>query len=266
MKKYLHYAVLVLVATVFCGVMPLARAASTGETSVSLGAEYTSGDYGTSSETNIWYFPVTLRYETDRYMMALTVPYLIVEGTGNVVASGGRHGTPRPNPNPTNQGTQTNYGLGDIELVASHVIAQSEAGWRVSLGGYIKFGTADEQENLGTGEDDFSVHLAADRTYETNTLFGTAGYKVLGDMPGVDYDNVFFGSVGVSHRLDATRAAGVELYMEQAPLPGVDGQSELTLFLSSKLEAKTRLTGYVIAGLADGSPDWGLGLTLKISQ
>ncbi|HSD97929.1 MAG TPA: hypothetical protein VLB06_12400, partial [Sulfuricaulis sp.] len=144
MKKYLHYAVLVLVATVFCGVMPLARAASTGETSVSLGAEYTSGDYGTSSETNIWYFPVTLRYETDRYMMALTVPYLIVEGTGNVVASGGRHGTPRPNPNPTNQGTQTNYGLGDIELAASHVIAQSEAGWRVSLGGYIKFGTADE--------------------------------------------------------------------------------------------------------------------------
>jgi hypothetical protein len=85
-------------------------------------------------------------------------------------------------------------------------------------------------------------------------------------MPGVDYDNVFFGSVGVSHRLDATRAAGVELYMEQATLPGVDGQSELTLFLSSKLEAKTRLTGYLIAGFADGSPDWGLGVTLKLTQ
>jgi hypothetical protein len=72
--------------------------------------------------------------------------------------------------------------------------------------------------------------------------------------------------VGVSHRLDATRSAGVELYMEQAPLPGVDGQSELTIFLSSKLEAKTRLTGYVVTGFADGSPDWGLGVALKMSQ
>jgi hypothetical protein len=117
-----------------------------------------------------------------------------------------------------------------------------------------------------TGEDDFSVQLEAVRTYGTNTLFGTAGYKVFGDMPGIDYDNVFYGSVGVSHRLDATRAAGMVLFVEQAPLAGIDGKSELTLFLSSKLEAKTRLTGYLIAGFADGSPDWGLGLTLKMSQ
>jgi len=263
MKRYLHYAVLVLIVTAFCGVMPLAQAASAGETSISLGAEYTSGDYGTSSSTNIWYFPVTLRYDTDRYMMALTVPYVFLEGNGNVVASGGGHGMPRPSSRPSTQGTQTDSGLGDIELVASHVIAQSD-GWRVNLGGYIKFGTADE--NLGTGENDYAVQLAADRTYGNNMLYGTAGYKVLGDIPGIDYDNVFYGSVGVSHRLDSTRAAGLELFVEQAPLAGIDGRSELTLFLSSKLEAKTRLMGYLIAGFADGSPDWGLGLTLKISQ
>jgi hypothetical protein len=72
--------------------------------------------------------------------------------------------------------------------------------------------------------------------------------------------------VGVSHRLDATRSAGVELYAQEAPLPGVDGKSELTLFLSGKPEAKARLTGYLIAGFADGSPDWGVGVVLKMSQ
>jgi len=263
MKKYLHFAVQLLIVTAFCSVMPLAQAASAGETSVSLGAEYTTGDYGTSSDTNIWYFPVTLRYETDRYMMALTIPYVVVEGTGNVVASGGGMGMPRPGSRPTTQGTETNYGLGDIELVASHVIAQSD-GWRMNLGGYIKFGTADE--NLGTGENDYAVQLAADKTYGDNTLYGTAGYKVFGDPPGIDYDNVFYGWVGLSHRLDATRAAGMELFVEQAPLSGIDGRSELTLFLSSKVEAKTRLMGYLIAGFADGSPDWGVGISLKISQ
>lgn len=105
-----------------------------------------------------------------------------------------------------------------------------------------------------TGEDDFAVQLAADRTYGNSTRYGTAGYNVLGDMPGIDYDNVFYRSAGVSHRLDATRAAGLELFVEQAALAG-DGRSELTLFLSSKLEAKTRLMGYLIVGFADGSPD-----------
>jgi hypothetical protein len=46
----------------------------------------------------------------------------------------------------------------------------------------------------------------------------------------------------------------------------VDGKSELTLFLSGKPEPRTRLTGYLIAGFADGSPDWGVGVTLKLSR
>jgi hypothetical protein len=253
----------VLALTVFCGAMSQLQAATVAETSISLGAEYTSGDYGTSSDTNMWYFPVTLRYETVRYMLALTVPYVVVEGTGNVVASGSGRGTPRRTT--TTVTSQTESGLGDIELGGSYAIAQ-DVDWRLGLGGLIKFGTADEQKNLSTGEDDVSVQLEAEKTYGKNALFGTAGYKMLGDPPGIDYDDVFYGSVGVSHRLDATRSAGAELYAQEAPLPGVDGKSELTLFLSGKSGPKTRLTGYLIAGFADGSPDWGAGVVLKMSQ
>jgi hypothetical protein len=265
MKKtfcYRNRPVCALALTALCGVMSMVQAATNGETSVSLGAEYTSGDYGTSSETKMWYFPVTLRYETDRYMMALTVPYVVVEGTGNVVAGGGMGGMRRTT---TSLTSRTESGLGDIELAGSHVIAQ-DAGWRLGLGGLIKLGTADEQDNLSTGEDDVAVQLEAEKTYGSNAFFGTAGYKVLGDPPGIDYDDVFYGSVGISHRLDETRSVGVELYAQEAPLPGVDGKSELTLFLSDKPEPRTRLTGYLIAGFADGSPDWGVGVTLKLSQ
>jgi hypothetical protein len=265
MKKfYWHrmHRVGVLALTVFCGAMSPLQAATAAETSVSLGAEYTSGDYGTTTETKMWYFPVTLRYETDRTMLALTVPYVVVEGTGNVVGGGSAHGLPRTT---TTLTSRTESGLGDIELAASHVIAQ-DAGWRLGLGGLIKFGTADEQDNLSTGEDDVAAQFEAEKTWGNNTLFGTAGYKILGDPPGIDYDNVFYGSVGVSRWLDATHSAGVELYAQEAPLPGVDGKSELTLFLSGKPEAKARLTGYLIAGFADGSPDWGVGVVLKMSQ
>lgn len=265
MKKFYwqrKHRVGVLALTACCGAMSQSPVATAAETSISLGAEYTSGDYGTSTETKMWYFPATLRYETDRTMLALTVPYAVVEGTGNVVAGGSAHGLPRTT---TTLTSRTESGLGDIELAASHVIAQ-DATWRLGLGGFIKFGTADEQDNLSTGEDDVAVQLEAEKTWAENTLFGTAGYKILGDPPGIDYDDVFYGSVGISRRLDATRSAGVELYAQEAPLPGVDGKSELMLFLSGQPGTKTRLTGYLIAGFADGSPDWGMGVVLKLSR
>jgi hypothetical protein len=38
------------------------------------------------------------------------------------------------------------------------------------------------------------------------------------------------------------------------------------LFLSGKTGQQARLTGYLIAGFADGSPDWGAGVVLKLSR
>jgi len=259
MKRYFHYAVLALVVTAFCSVMSLAQAASAGETSVSLGAEYTSGDYGTSSNTKMWYFPVTLRYETDRYMMALIVPYLIIEGSGDVVASGGRHGTPRPNPNPTNQGTQTDSGLGDIELVASHVIAQSEAGWRVSLGGYIKFGTAMSKiiwararmifrfiwRRIGRTAITRSSVLRDTRCWEIcresiTTMSSSDRWEYpTGSMPLAP---LAWNCIWSKRRYPCGWTVGIDAIFEQ------------------QAGGETRLTGYVIAGFADGSPTGGLEL------
>jgi len=250
----------IALCAVLLGVPSPARAAA-GQTSVSLGAEYTQGDYGTSSTTKIWYFPITLGYETDQNLVSITVPYLIVEGTGNVVAAGGM-GMRRTTSN-TNSTTET--GLGDIVLTGSQKIAGTATS-RIDLTGKIKFGTADEDKNLGTGENDYAVQLDFAQRYNDNSLFGSAGYKILGDPPGTDYRNVFYGSVGLSRKLDAASTAGLEFFAQQAVLSGTDGQSELTLFLSNKPDSRTKVTGYVLVGLANGSPDWGLGVALKLTQ
>jgi hypothetical protein len=239
---------------------PAASAATDADLSVSVGAEYTSGDYGTSSTTKIWYVPVTFGYETDPNAIYLTVPYVSVEGTGNVVASGEGRGLPHA---PTSASSRTESGLGDVLLVASHKIAGTATS-RVDLTGKIKFGTADRDKNLGTGEDDYAVQLDAEKSYAADTVYGSGGYKILGDPPGTDYDNVFYGVVGYSHKLDSLRAAGLEFYAQEAALSGTDGPSELTLFLSSKPDRKTKVSGYLLKGFSDGSPDWGVGATLKL--
>ena len=257
----------------FCATLlsapPVANAATDGETSIILGAEYTSGDYGTSSKTKIWYFPVTLRYETDVNAASITVSYLSVEGRGDVVVSGGGGGmgmgSQTVKRTSTLNGTRTDSGFGDVILTGSHKLAGT-ASSRVDLTGKIKLGTADETDNLGTGENDYAVQLDFEKDYNVNSVFGSAGYKILGDPPGTDYKNVFYGSIGFSHKLDAAHVAGLAFDVQQAALSGGSGLSELTLFLNNKLDKKTRLMGYVLKGFANGSPDWGLGVTLKLIQ
>ena len=265
-NKYFIPAVSILCATLLSA-PPRANAVTDGETSVILGAEYTSGDYGTSSKTKIWYFPMTLRYETDANAASVTVSYLSVEGRGDVVVSGGGMGMGSQTVKRTStlNSTRTDSGFGDVILTGSHKLSGT-ASSRIDLTGKIKFGTADETDNLGTGENDYSAQLDFEKAVDSNTVYGSAGYKILGDPPGTDYKNIFYGSIGFSHKLDAARAAGLTLDVQQAALSGGSGQSELTLFLNNKLDKKTRLTGYVVKGFANGSPDWGLGVTLKLIQ
>ena len=47
-----------------------------GELSAGAGANYSTGRYGDSTPTRIWSIPFLARYETDRWTLKLTVPYL----------------------------------------------------------------------------------------------------------------------------------------------------------------------------------------------
>jgi hypothetical protein len=244
---------------------PMAMAQD-GSFSFSVGAEYTTGDYGTSDTTDIWYFPATFKYETERHSIALTVPVVIVEGTGSVVPGGmGTHGGSLPSG--TSTSSRTESGPGDIELRGSiNLTMEDKHGPRIDLTGKIKFGTADAGDNLGTGEDDYAVQLDFERHYGANNLFGTLGYTVLGDPPGVDYNDVFYGTIGLSNRFSDNTTFGMALDAQEEVLPGADPAFELLLFMTSQSDAKTKATGYVIKGLSDGSPDWGVGVLLKFSQ
>jgi hypothetical protein len=241
--------------------------AADGVFSLSLGAEYTTGDYGTSSDTEIWYFPATFKYETERNSLALTVPYVIVEGRGDVVAGGfsGMHsgmfsGT-------TAGSSKTNSGVGDLELKGSLNLAlEDRYGPRIDLTGKIKVGTGDRDDNLGTGENDYAVQIDLERHYGATNLFGSLGYMFLGDPPGVDFDNVLYGTIGASNKFSDTTSLGFALDAKEAPLDGAPSALELSLFMTSQADAKTKVTGYALKGLRDGSPDWGVGLLMKFSQ
>ncbi|MFO7650989.1 MAG: hypothetical protein R6X13_06605, partial [bacterium] len=64
----------------------------------------------------------------------------------------------------------------------------------LDLTGKVKFGTADFDQGLGTGEQDYSLQAGLFRFFDRFTAIGTAGYTVRGDPDDVDLDDQFFAS------------------------------------------------------------------------
>ncbi len=226
-----------------------------GELSVGAGLNYSSGTYGTPDKTTILSLPFTARYDEERLKLKLTIPWLRVTGPGNVVPGVGRV---------RNSGStsRTESGLGDSTFAAtynSYYDAASMLG--LDLTGKIKFPTGNAERGLGTDSTDFSFQLDGYQTRGNLTLFADLGYTVFGHSDVIDLQNAFNYGVGASARLDRTDSLGVSLDGRQKVTPGGSPQRELTLFWNRRVAKVSRLQAYLLFGLADGSPDWGVGVS-----
>ncbi len=226
--------------------------------SVTSGFDYTVGNYGQSSDTTITYVPFTYKHETGRWIYAVTVPYIEVEGPGNVTREVGRfRGPPRAR-------SQAHAGLGDIVLAATYNLFFSPAGQVLDLSGKLKLGTADRAKGLGTGEEDVYVQIDAYGNADGVTPFATVGYKWLGNPPGVELRDVYYLAFGASRALHSGREVGAMWFGQQKAAPAGAAQSEITVFLSQALGRAWRARLYGVLGLADGSPDYGVGAMVTV--
>lgn len=232
---------------------PAAQPLDDGHFSLTTGFDYSSGSYGESSDTTTTYIPVTGKYETGDWIFGLTIPYIEVEGSGNVVRDVGRFKAR------TGTRTRTESGLGDVVASATYNVFNSTDGRALDLTGKLKLGTADENKGLGTGENDLYVQADAYRAIDRFTPFGTIGYKWLGDPSGVNLRNVFFASFGSSYKIDDARSVGLMWFGQQKTSSAGATQSEITAFLVQRLSAAWKGQLYGVLGLADGSPDYGIG-------
>jgi hypothetical protein len=228
------------------------------ESPLTLGAglHHSSGDYGTGTTTRITTLAGTARYETGPWVYKATVPYIKVSGENAVIPGFGRvrGRTAR---------TRSESGLGDIILSATYAAYYDRASTLgIDVTGKLKLGTADEAKGLGTGEHDVAFLVDAYRTFDRVTGFGGIGYHILGDSPALPLDNAWSANLGASYKLDERDSAGAMLEGRQRVTPGGSPQRELTGFFVRKLDRFWKGQAYALIGLADGSPDWGAGLSL----
>lgn len=234
-----------------------------GDYSFTFGAEYTEGDYGTGIDTTGIYAPFTLEYTTDKFLLGITVPYVRISGSEDVISvSSTKHPSPMLSTSTTTVSSEerTDSGLGDIILTGSYQLqAETKDSAWLALTGKIKLGTADEKKFLGTGENDYSLQVDIAK----QALFGNVGYKIYGDTAETNFDNVLFATVGVTIPANAGWKAGLEYYLEQAAVSGADDIQEVTFSLGKQLQDKKYLNLYLFTGFTDSSADWGVGFTIK---
>ncbi len=239
---------------------PAAPSRAEGSSGIAVGVEYTSGDYGADADTDILYVPVTVSLGSGANLYWLTVPYIRVTApTGGVIVGTDHMG--RPIRRGTRLTRTTESGLGDIEAgYGRTLIDDLDRGVRLDAVGKVKFGTADETRGLGTGENDYSIQFDAYRYSGTSTWLGTLGYRVLGDPPGTNFDNIWFAVLGAWTRFAAGHSVGFAYDYRQAATAASDPRKELIVFVRSELSGDRDLRLYAIKGSGDASPDYGLGL------
>jgi len=230
-----------------------------GKVSVATGFDSTSGTYGTGSTTNILTIPVIGKYEADTWLLKLTVPYLRISTIGGVIPGLGVG--PMKKPGQVNVTTQS--GLGDIVAAGTYYAIEGDEGTPgLDLTTKIKLPTANKDAGLGTGEVDYALQADVYQSKDKTTLTASLGRKFLGSSAALPLNDVFYGSVGGSYRMSDKTSIGLNLDAAQASSSSGSNLLELSANLSHKLDKNRKIQGYVLKGLADGSPDTGLGVLI----
>jgi hypothetical protein len=224
------------------------------EFSISTGIDYSSGDYGSTTDTDITYVPVTFKYAEDLWNAKLTIPYISIEGAGNVRPEVG-------NVAASNANRTTNSGLGDIVLSGTYAFYENfDTNVYGDVTAKVKFGTADENEGLGTGEMDYTLQFDFMKVIDHFTPMVGFGYKVLGDSSTIQLDNVWLWNVGFDYKVSDNTNVGMFYDWREKATSASKHQQDVSVYLSHKMNKHLKAQPYLGFGLSDGSPDANFGL------
>ena len=234
-----------------------------------MGASFSTGDYGTGQDVDIWSVPFTASFETGRWNLGLTVPYISITSAGDVVGGTDAPVVTKKKKTKTTGGVvdrTTETGLGDIVGSVGYALLSGNDGMPfVELTGKVKFPTASESKSLGTGEFDYTAQVDLSQTFGKVTPFATLGYRINGDPEGTELDNIFLASLGAAYAFSDRVSAGAALDYRQATTSSADDAVEISPYVSWSFSEGLALDLYGLIGFSDGSPDSGGGLQLTVT-
>jgi Putative MetA-pathway of phenol degradation len=226
-----------------------------GRFSVSVGADYSSGDYGANEDTDVWAIPMSLKYRTGAWRFGVSTAWLHVSSPNNVNADGEFVGS--------GGAKNTETGFGDVHLSTAYNLLD-DRDYLVGLDviGKIKIPTADKNKFLGSGKTDYALNVEVFKTVNAWTPYLNVGYKWKGDPSNIDYHNVWSTSFGIDYQVNRDLTLGSSYDWQQKISRFSQSVQEISAYTSYRLNHKNKLNFYLLSGYSDASPNWGSGLVL----
>lgn len=212
---------------------------------VATGVNIANGSYGGNAEIEDLEVPLAFSIDYERWAFTARVPHLSVRTT-----DGGQ--------------TNTESGLGDVSaaITVFDVLSDRQRGLALDVTGSVKFGTADPDKGLGTGENDVSVYLDGYKFFDGMTLLGSIGHRWRGSTPDAPLKDVLLATAGATFRTGSNALFGVIFDYREAALEGTSDIQELRAFASLPLSDSWVLECHAFSGFTDSSADWGGGIAV----
>lgn len=243
-----------LVAGVAASSLALADTAPvTGAWSVGTGADYSRGAYGFATDTEVFSVPATVSYDANSWLFTASVPWLTIKGPAAITGTGG---AARPT-------AASESGLGDLVAGGTYRFGEVFGPVNLAFTGRVKLPTADDAKGLGTGETDFYGQLDFYRTFVATTLFGSVGYRALGDSALYRLEDGLYASVGAHFRVSPETVWTLAGNWGQRIIAGGDPTTDVMLAFNHDWSPQWRCTVYALKGFTDASPDFGTGLAIS---
>lgn len=241
------------------------QAAQQPRFSVGLGLEYATGDYGTNETTDTYTMPLTLEYyPSEKLDFELIVPF-VHQNNSNVVVLSGSHGHGMSSQRRTSQGSESQSGLGDVNLTAGYnLVKESAQTPLVRPLAYIKLPTGDADKALGTGGLDVGPGIGLSKTFSGWITYGELFYIIAGNSDEFDTQNYWSYDLSLGYDVTDKLRPGIALKGNTAAFKDADDSQLLEFNLNFWPVSRIRLETYFSLGMSDAAPDYGTGAEIFI--
>ncbi len=231
--------------------------------SIAAGFDFNHGKYNSELSSNVYYAPLTFRYDDGPWSFSLSTGYMRISAPNNSFLG------PDGKPFFDDDGDDANFheiheGLGDLYFSTTYSInSLYDNQIYIDFTGRVKIPTADSSKNLGTGRLDFTAQIDISKIYGKIMPFAAAGYKILGKTPQHNLQNSFFFSLGASYYLTYDTSIGISYDYRQTATPGFQDPKEIYTYLNMQINKEWDFNLYGVFGLNQASPDTSLGFRVR---
>ena len=221
----------------------------------STGFDYSQGDFGLDEDSRLFFVPVGVTADYERWRFRLVVPFLVSDGPSLILEGDGV--------DPSTTLSDENSGMGEIAVSASYLVSPPIEGWPLlDLGLSISLPTRTKLE-LGTGGWAFAPRVELFERYGRVTPYAAFGRKffTVGSL-----DDRFFTSVGASFEILDWLSFGSAYDWLEATGGNTSDAHEITPYLSISAPGGWSFSPYGLVGLSEGAPDFGVGFSLSLQR